>query len=73
MMRTNIDIDDALLAEAMRLTGAKTKKATVEHALRKVIELERRKSILELYGTVKWQGDLDAMRAGRHFPAERDA
>lgn len=62
-MRTNIDIDDALLAEAMRVTGATTKKQAVENALRE--SLERRKSrekIRALYGKVEWKGDLDAMR-----------
>lgn len=67
-MRTNIDIDDELMAEAMRLTGARTKKAAVEHALRKVIEIEKRKSILDLYGKVQWEGDLGEMRAGRPLP-----
>lgn len=66
-MRTNIDIDDELMKEAMRLTGHKTKKATVEAALRRVVQLERQKSILELRGTIPWEGNLDEMREGR-FP-----
>lgn len=60
-MRTNIDIDDELMKEAMRLMGYKTKKATVEAALRRVIQLERQKGILELEG-IGWEGDLQAWR-----------
>jgi Arc/MetJ family transcription regulator len=60
-MRTNIEIDDALMAEAMRLTGQRTKKATVEEALRRVVRLEKQKGILELRG-MGWEGDLRAWR-----------
>lgn len=60
-MRTNIEIDDQLMAEAMRLTGLKTKKAVVEAALRRVVQLERQKGLLELRG-IGWEGDLDAWR-----------
>lgn len=64
-MRTNIDIDDELIAEAMQSLGLKTKRATVEEALRRVVQLEKQKSILELFGTVRWKGNLDEMREGR--------
>lgn len=63
-MRTNIDIDDELIAEAMRHLGVNTKRAAVEEALRRVVQLERQKGILELFGTVRWEGDLDRMRGG---------
>jgi Arc/MetJ family transcription regulator len=64
-MRTNIDIDDELLAEAMALTGEPTKRATVEAALRAVVRLKRQKQAgLNLAG-IGWDGDLDAMREGR--------
>ncbi|HEY8565758.1 MAG TPA: type II toxin-antitoxin system VapB family antitoxin [Beijerinckiaceae bacterium] len=63
-MRTNIDIDDRLLAEAMRLSGLPTKKATVEEALRKLVDGQRRrKALSDLYG-IGWEGDLEAMRTG---------
>jgi Arc/MetJ family transcription regulator len=61
-MRTNIEIDDKLMAEAMRAMGAKTKREAVETALRRFVEQERRKDILKLRGKVNWVGDLDAMR-----------
>ena len=61
-MRTNIDIDDELMAEAMRATGLRTKKATVEEALRRVLaDRDARQAIRELRG-LGWDGDLDAMR-----------
>ena len=66
-MRTNIDIDDELMKEAMQATGASTKKAAVEAALRKVVQLKKQERILDLFGTVDWEGDLDAMRESR-FP-----
>ena len=67
-MRTNIDIDDDLLDKAMRYAGTKTKKATVEEALRMLIRRHEQKRVLELYGTVEWEGDLDEMRRSREFP-----
>jgi Arc/MetJ family transcription regulator len=65
VVRTNIDIDDALIAEAMAATGLSTKKATVEEALRRLVQHHRqRKAISDMTG-LGWQGDLDAMRQGR--------
>lgn len=61
-MRTNIVIDDELMAEAMRATGFSTKRETVEAALRRVVLLKRQESIRELRGTINWIGDLDEMR-----------
>ena len=66
-MRTNIDIDDDLMKQAMEATGVATKKAAVEAALRKVVQLKKQEKILELFGTIQWEGDLDAMRETR-FP-----
>jgi len=64
-MRTNIDIDDRLIEEALRLTGLKTKKAAVEAGLRTLIRLERQKDILKLAGKVHWEGNLEESRQGR--------
>lgn len=61
-MRTNIDIDDELMADAMKVTGAKTKKEAVEIALRKTVQIGRQREILKYFGKIDWQGDLDAMR-----------
>jgi Arc/MetJ family transcription regulator len=67
-MRTNIDIDDELLDKAMRLAGTKTKKSTVEEALRLLVRRHEALRVLELYGTVEWEGDLTEMRRSREFP-----
>jgi Arc/MetJ family transcription regulator len=64
-MRTNIDIDDELMEEAMKATGQRTKKAAVVEALRQAIQTaKRRQALKELHG-IGWEGDLDAMREGR--------
>ncbi|MEI9850583.1 MAG: type II toxin-antitoxin system VapB family antitoxin [Sphingomonas sp.] len=62
MMRTNIEIDDALMAQAMQASGARTKREAVEIALRGLVQLGRQKEILKLRGKINWVGDLDAMR-----------
>jgi Arc/MetJ family transcription regulator len=66
-MRTNIDLDDALVDEAMKLSGAKTKKEVVDLALRALIKSKQRKDLLELVGHVTVPDDYDykALRAGR--------
>jgi len=64
-MRTNIDIDDALLDEARRVTGLKTKKAVVERGLREVIRMAREREALRMFGKLDWQGDLESSREGR--------
>ena len=64
-MRTNIEIDDDLLAAAMKATGQATKKATVEEALRRVVLRDRRLAAFDEMAGMGWEGDLDAMREGR--------
>lgn len=64
-MRTNIVIDDKLMAEALRLTGIKTKREAVELGLRTLLRLRRQAQIKDLRGKLDWQGDLDAMRRDR--------
>ncbi|HEV8659228.1 MAG TPA: type II toxin-antitoxin system VapB family antitoxin [Thermoanaerobaculia bacterium] len=64
-MRTNIDIDDRLMRQAMRSSGARTKRAAVEEGLRLLIQTRSQKSVRRLRGKVTWQGDLDASRPGR--------
>lgn len=64
-MRTNIEIDDAVLREVRRLTGAKTKREAVDLALRELVARHRRLDILKLRGKVRWEGDLDESRQGR--------
>ena len=64
-MRTNIVIDDKLMKDAMRATGLRTKRAVVELGLRKLVQLNAQARLLELKGTVHWEGDLNAMRSDR--------
>jgi Arc/MetJ family transcription regulator len=61
-MRTNIDIDDALMDEALRRSGAPTKRAAVEEGLRLLIQTRRQGSLRRLRGKVRWQGDLNRSR-----------
>ncbi|UZD21094.1 type II toxin-antitoxin system VapB family antitoxin [Algoriphagus halophytocola] len=61
-MRTNIEIDEKLMQEAMEATGLTTKKATVEKRLQLILTLKRQKRIKEFRGKLKWEGDLDKMR-----------
>lgn len=66
-MRTNIVIDDALMDEALKATGLKTKREAVELGLRTLVQLSRQREVKKLRGKVQWIGDLDAMRLdGRH-------
>ena len=61
-MRTNIVIDDALMGEAIKLSGLKTKRETVEEALRLLIQINRQKKVRRLRGKLRWEGSLDEMR-----------
>jgi Arc/MetJ family transcription regulator len=64
-MRTNIEIDDSLMAEAQKLSGQGTKKRTVEEALRLMIRLRRQHEVNEAFGKHRWRGDLARSRRGR--------
>jgi len=61
-MRTNIDIDDELIAEAMQATGAPTKKAVVEQGLRLLVRNRQLKQAINDMAGIGWDGDLDKMR-----------
>ncbi|MFN0300995.1 MAG: type II toxin-antitoxin system VapB family antitoxin [Burkholderiales bacterium] len=64
-MRTNIEIDDRLLAEAMKVGGFKTKRATVEEGLRMLAGKKAYRDILALRGKVRWEGDPAALRRAK--------
>jgi Arc/MetJ family transcription regulator len=66
-MRTNIEIDDQLLEQALHATGIKTKRAVVEAGLRVLLHLKGQEEILRLVGKVRWEGNLEASRQGRDF------
>ena len=63
-MRTTIDIDQDLMLQAMRCSGARTKKAAVEEALRLLI-CTSQASFRRLRGKVRWEGNLNRTRLGR--------
>jgi Arc/MetJ family transcription regulator len=64
-MRTNIIIDDTLMNEALKLSGYKTKKETVEEGLRLLIALKSQARVRKYRGKLKWDGDLEKMRADK--------
>lgn len=64
-MRTNIDIDDQLMDEALRRSGAPTKRAVVEEGLRLLIQTHRQTGLRRLRGKVRWEGDLKRLRSDR--------
>ena len=64
-MRTNIDIDDKLMADAQQASGLATKKQTVEQALRLMVKLRRQQEVDAAFGKYRWRGDLAGSRTGR--------
>lgn len=64
-MRTNIEIDDELLSQAMTATGLATKRATVEEGLRLLVRLRKQTKALAELKALGWEGDLGEMRQGR--------
>lgn len=64
-MRTNIDIDDDLMRDAMRASGERTKRAVVDRALRLLVETRGQTRIRRLRGKVTWRGDLNESRRTR--------
>ena len=65
MARTNIDIDEALIRKARKLTRLKTKRQIVDKALELLVRSESRKGILRYYGSGIWKGELKAARRNR--------
>ncbi len=63
-MRTNIEIDDMLMATAMRVFGSRTKREAVETGLRESIMVRQQEALMGLWG-LGWEGDLDDMRTDK--------
>jgi Arc/MetJ family transcription regulator len=61
-MRTNMEMDDPLMSDALRLTGARTQREAVERGLRTLLRLRQQEEIRRFRGKLQWDGDLDAMR-----------
>jgi Arc/MetJ family transcription regulator len=70
MKRTNLVLDEAILAEAQRVTGERTYSGTVNRALQELVRRARARQILDLGGSGAWRGDLAMMREDRD-PAPR--
>jgi Arc/MetJ family transcription regulator len=62
LMRTNIVVDDNLMAEALKLSDIKTKKGVVEEALKLLVQVKRQEAIRKLRGKLNWEGNLSEMR-----------
>jgi len=65
MARTNIDLDNRLVSEGLRIFKCKSKRELVHLALKELLKSARRKEILKLRGQVKWEADLDELRRSR--------
>jgi len=70
-MRTNVVIDDELMAEALASTGLKTKRAVIEQALRTLVQMKAQEKTRSLRGKLQWEGDLDELREGRYVDVDR--
>jgi Arc/MetJ family transcription regulator len=64
-MRTNIELDEKLVNEAMRISGITTKKALVNKALQQFIDSNDLKELLNYQGSGIWEGNLEEMRTTR--------
>lgn len=64
-MKTHVEVDDALLEEVIRLGAFGTKKAAINAALVELAKALKRRQLLALRGKVRWQGDLERLRAAR--------
>ncbi len=65
MARTNVDLDERLVATGMKMTRCKTKKELMHLALKELVARKSRKKILQLEGKVAWTGDLGETRKHR--------
>lgn len=60
--RTNVVIDDELMAQALRSSGCRTKRAAIESGLRLLVQINSQKKLRQLKGKITWEGDLEEMR-----------
>ena len=70
-MRTNVVIDDELMADALESTGLNTKKAVIEEALRTLVRLKKQERVRSLRGKLQWEGDLNMLREARLADVDR--
>lgn len=65
MKRTNVELDENLVNDCVKITGIKTRKALIDHALRELLRHERQLELLKLKGNIGWEGNLDEWRQDR--------
>ena len=65
MGRTNVVLDEELVEKCQKLTGIKTRRALIDYALQELLRHRRQRRLLELKGSITWDGDLDAWRESR--------
>lgn len=65
MGRTNIDLDDRLVKEGLKIFKCKSKRELVDLVLKELLRSAKRKEILELRGRVKWEGNIEDLRRSR--------
>jgi len=65
MRRTNIVLDEKLVEKGKKATGLKTSKALVDFALKELIRHSNQRQILDLFGSIAWEGNLSQMRTMR--------
>ena len=63
----NLNLDESLVARGLAITGLKTKKALLHHALSELLRHESQLDIRHLKGKIHWEGDLRKLRATRKF------
>ena len=65
MKRTNIVLDESLVRQGLKVTGLKTRRALVQHALEELVRREKQTDLLALEGQVSWMGNLAELRRRR--------
>jgi Arc/MetJ family transcription regulator len=69
-LRTNIFIDDRLIAKAMRASGTASKREVVELGLKTLVRLNEQEQLRSGRGKLRWEGDLEPMRLDRRLPSK---
>jgi len=64
-MRTNVVIDDQLMKDALKLSGFRTKKDTIEAGLRLLVKFSSQAKVKSFRGKLRWSGDLYKMRTDK--------
>ena len=63
--RTNVVLDEDVIEAGLELTGLKSRRALIDYAIRELLRRGSQRKVLELKGTVRWEGNLSAMRQKR--------